>query len=228
MTTPLLACTGLGKVFPRAGEDVTVLDGCDFALAEGERVAVMGASGAGKSTLLNLLSGLDDPSAGRIAFRGRDLTDAKPAAWSRWRRDHVGVVFQFHFLLPDFSALENVLLPVRLAGRVDGAQEDRARDLLSRMGLDDRRDHLPGELSGGEQQRVAVARAFMNGPAVVLADEPTGNLDRALGRELADLLFELCAETGAGLVMVTHSRELADRADRVLRLADGDLHRLDG
>lgn len=226
--TSLLACRGLGKVFPRAGGDLTVLDDCDFDLAEGERVAVMGASGAGKSTLLNLLSGLDVPTAGEIAFRGRDLSSAKPAEWSRWRLHNVGFVFQFHFLLPDFSALENVLMPVCMAGRVTADHERRARELLDRMGLGGRLDHRPGELSGGEEQRVAVARAFMNRPAVVLADEPTGNLDRALGRELSDLLFALCGEAGAGLVVVTHSRDLADRADRILSLANGDLAPLAG
>jgi lipoprotein-releasing system ATP-binding protein len=219
----LLECRGLGKVFTRAGDDLVILDNCDFALAESERVAIMGASGAGKSTLLNLLSGLDVPSAGDILFRDRSLGGAKPAAWSRWRRDTVGFVFQFHFLLPDFTSLENVLLPVRLAGTVTPAQERRAKSLLERMGLADRMHHLPGELSGGEEQRVAVARAFMNEPAIVLADEPTGNLDRHLGRELSDILFDLSRENGCGLIVVTHSRELAARADRRLRLEGGRL-----
>ncbi len=219
----LLSCRGLGKVFPRAGGDLAVLHDCDFELADGESVAVMGASGAGKSTLLNLLSGLDEATAGEIAYRGRLLSGAKPGVWSDWRREHVGFVFQFHFLLPDFTALENVLLPVRMAGRLGAATEARARDLLGRMGLADRLEHLPGELSGGEEQRVAVARAFMNEPAVVMADEPTGNLDRRLGTELADTLFELAAEFGSALIVVTHSHALAGRAHRCLRLENGRL-----
>jgi len=219
----LLECRGLSKVFTRAGDELVILDDCDFALAEGERVAIMGASGAGKSTLLNLLSGLDVPSAGEIIFRERSLGGAKSAEWSSWRRDTVGFVFQFHFLLPDFTSLENVLLPVRMAGAVTPEQERRAKGLLERMGLGDRMNHLPGELSGGEEQRVAVARAFMNEPAIVLADEPTGNLDRQLGRELSDILFDLSREYGSGLIVVTHSRELAARADRVLRLEGGRL-----
>jgi lipoprotein-releasing system ATP-binding protein len=213
----------LGKVFPRAGGDLTVLRGCDFSLAEGESVAVMGASGAGKSTLLNLLSGLDEATEGEIFFRGERLSGARPAAWSDWRREYVGFVFQFHFLLPDFTALENILLPVRMAGRLDGVAEARARDLLARMGLADRADHLPGELSGGEEQRVAVARAFMNEPAVVMADEPTGNLDRRLGTELAGILFDLADASGSALIVVTHSRDLAARAHRCLQLAEGRL-----
>ena len=219
----LLSCRGLGKVFPRAGEDLEVLRGCDFELDPGESVAVMGASGAGKSTLLNLLSGLDEATEGEIAFRGRRLSGAKPGVWSDWRLEHVGFVFQFHFLLPDFTALENVLLPVRMAGRLDNATTTRARDLLARMGLADRLDHLPGELSGGEEQRVAVARAFMNEPAVVMADEPTGNLDRRLGTELADTLFDLSREYGSALIVVTHSHALAARAHRCRRLENGRL-----
>jgi len=219
----LLECRGLSKVFTRADDDLVVLDDCDFALAESERVAIMGASGSGKSTLLNLLSGLDVPSAGDILFRDRSFGEAKSGEWSRWRRDTVGFVFQFHFLLPDFTSLENVLLPIRMAGAVSPGQERRAKGLLERMGLSDRMNHLPGELSGGEEQRVAVARAFMNEPAIVLADEPTGNLDRQLGRELSDILFDLSRESGCGLIVVTHSRELAARADRRLRLEGGHL-----
>ncbi len=219
----LLSCRGLGKVFPRSGGDLTVLKGCDFELAAGESVAVMGASGAGKSTLLNLLSGLDDASEGSIEFRGTCLSGAKPAVWSDWRRAHVGFVFQFHFLLPDFTALENVLLPVRMAGRVDDKAIARAEELMARMGLSDRCSHLPGELSGGEEQRVAVARAFMNEPAVVMADEPTGNLDRRLGAELADTLFDLAHASGSSLIVVTHSHALATKADRRLLLTEGRL-----
>jgi predicted ABC-type transport system involved in lysophospholipase L1 biosynthesis ATPase subunit len=218
-----LEARGLGKIFPRAGGELRVLADCDLSLAKGESVAVIGPSGAGKSTLLNLLSGLDSKDAGEIHFQGASLDELGPDGWNRWRRDRVGFVFQFHFLLPDFTALENVMIPARLQGAPEPADHERARSLLERMGLGDRLDHLPGELSGGEQQRVAVARAFMNRPALVLADEPFGNLDVAKGRELADLLFGLCAELGSSLVVVTHDLALAARADRVLELRDGRL-----
>ena len=220
---PILEARRLDKSFPRAGGAVTVLQGCDFALAAGENVAIIGPSGAGKSTFLNLISGLDAPTAGEILYEGRPLTGLGPDGWADWRRAHVGFVFQFHFLLPDFSALENVLLPARLRGDSGAQAAGRARALLARMGLVDRADHLPGELSGGEQQRVAVARAYMNAPRLVLADEPFGNLDLQKGRELADLLLSLGRDEGSSLIVVTHDLTLAARADRILELRDGRL-----
>lgn len=216
----ILSARGLTKVFSLAHREVEVLSGCDFDLAEGEAVAVIGPSGAGKSTLLNLLSGLDHPSAGEVRFRGEPIQQLSGDKLASWRREHVGFVFQFHFLLPDFSALENLLIPLRMHGPLAPGAEERARSLLDRMGLADRADHLPGELSGGEQQRVAVARAFMNGPSIVMADEPFGNLDRRKGEQISELLFDLRAETGCALIIVTHDRGLAARADRLLEIRD--------
>jgi lipoprotein-releasing system ATP-binding protein len=200
-----------------------VFDHCDLALAEGEAVAVIGPSGAGKSTLLNLLGGLDRPSGGRLLYRGSELPPQECRQLAAWRNRCLGFVFQFHFLLPDFTALENLLIPVRMSGPVNGAAEERARGLLESLGLSDREDHLPGELSGGEQQRVAVARAFMNRPEIVLADEPFGNLDREKSLQLGELLFELRSREGTALVIVTHDLSLAERADRIYRLEGGRL-----
>ncbi len=219
----LLEAERINKTYHAPHGDVVVLDGCDFQLAAGEAVAVTGPSGAGKSTLLNLLGGLDSPTAGRIRHRGEELALDRAAAMTAWRNRFLGFVFQFHFLLPDFTALENLLLPVRIAGRLDPQAERRAGRLLEALGLAERAGHLPGELSGGEQQRVAVARAFMNRPEIVLADEPFGNLDRAKGEQLGELLFDLKREDGTSLVIVTHDLGLAARADRLLRLEQGRL-----
>ena len=221
--TPLLEASALFKGFPRGEGVVEVLHDCDLSLAEGESVAIMGPSGSGKSTLLNVLTGLDRPDGGRVAWRGTDLLSLKADQVSRWRRDELGFIFQFHFLMPDLTALENLLVPVRLRRTPNADDVESARTLLDHMGLADRRDHLPGELSGGEQQRVAVARAFMNEPSLVMADEPFGNLDRDKCLELADLLFERARRLGAGLVVVTHDPGLAARADRTLVLTDGRL-----
>lgn len=221
--TPLLEASALFKGFPRGEGVVEVLHDCDLSLAEGESVAIMGPSGSGKSTLLNVLTGLDRPDGGRVDWRGTDLLSLKADQVSRWRRDELGFIFQFHFLMPDLTALENLLVPVRLRRTPNADDVESARTLLDHMGLADRRDHLPGELSGGEQQRVAVARAFMNEPSLVMADEPFGNLDRDKGLELADLLFERARRLGAGLVVVTHDPGLAARADRTLVLTDGRL-----
>jgi predicted ABC-type transport system involved in lysophospholipase L1 biosynthesis ATPase subunit len=219
----LLEARNLTKNFPRAGATVEVLRDCHFALEEREAVAVTGPSGSGKSTLLNILGGLDSPSAGEVLLSGETLDMSDHAAMSRWRSNGVGFVFQFHFLLPDFTALENLLIPVRGRGKVRPEDKQRALQFLEVMGLADRADHTPGELSGGEQQRVALARAFMNRPRVVLADEPFGNLDREIGGRLGDMLFELREQEGTALVIVTHDARLADRADRKLNLHDGRL-----
>jgi len=219
----LLQARGLVKGFARGRDRVDVLRGCDLDLEAGASAAIMGPSGSGKSTLLNVLCGLDVPDAGRVLWDGADITALKPDAVAAWRRDRLGFVFQFHFLLPDLSALENLLVPVRIQGRDAREAVPRAEALLERMGLADRARHLPGELSGGEQQRVAVARAFMNAPRIIVADEPFGNLDRGKGRELTDLLFREAADAGAALLVVTHDPELAARAGRILDLADGRL-----
>lgn len=219
----LLEARNLTKNFPRAGATVEVLRDCQFVLREREAVAVTGPSGSGKSTLLNILGGLDSPTSGEVLLSSEILDMGDHAAMSRWRSDGVGFVFQFHFLLPDFTALENLLIPVRGRGKVRPEDKQRALNFLEIMGLVDRADHTPGELSGGEQQRVAVARAFMNRPRVVLADEPFGNLDREIGTRLGDMLFELREQEGTALVIVTHDARLADRADRKLALQDGRL-----
>ena len=217
---PILEGKALGKIFPRGGGQVEVLRDCHFALGEGQSVAITGPSGSGKSTLLNLLGGLDAPTSGQVLLRGTPLDFGDHAALTRWRSLGVGFVFQFHFLLPDFSALENLLLPVRGRRRISGKDRHRAQEFLEMTGLADRADHLPGELSGGEQQRVAVARAFMNRPEIVLADEPFGNLDRDIGARLGDMLFTLARREGTSLVIVTHDPELANRTDRHLQLLD--------
>lgn len=220
---PLLEATGIDKSYPRHDGIVEVLRGCGLRLDQGEAVAVMGPSGSGKSTLLNIVGGLDWPDAGTVSHRGGLLDLADPRAMSVWRTAGVGFVFQFHFLLPDFTARENLLLPVQARRRVGAADRDRADRLLDAMGLAQRATHLPGELSGGEQQRVAVARAFMNRPDIVLADEPFGNLDREKGAQLGDLLFGLRRDEGTALVIVTHDPALAGRADRTLVLEGGRL-----
>ena len=221
--TPLLQAEQLSKKYPRPHGDVVVLEQCEFTLGEKEAVAVIGPSGAGKSTLLNILGGLDAPDEGQVLHRGRKLNLNQGGAMAAWRNRVVGFVFQFHFLLPDFTAWENLLIPVRMSGRLDKAANDRARRLLDAMGLMDRADHLPGELSGGEQQRIAVARAFMNRPEIVLADEPFGNLDQEKGEQLGELLYDLKREDGTSLVIVTHDLQLAARADRILRLENRNL-----
>lgn len=216
----LLEARGLVKRFVKAGGNVEVLRGVDISLARGEAVAIVGPSGAGKSTLLNLLGALDRPDGGTIRHDGRPLGyERQEVTW--WRRHVVGFVFQYHFLLPDFTARENLLVPVRLVGELTRADRQRADELLAAIELTDRADHRPGELSGGEQQRVAVARAFMNRPLLVLADEPFGNLDRTKGSRLSDLLFGLREREGTGLVIVTHDPVLADRAERTLELSEG-------
>jgi lipoprotein-releasing system ATP-binding protein len=223
MAEPLLTVRNMDKRFPRAGGVVEVLRGCELDLAGGETVAIMGPSGAGKSTLLNILGALDSADGGTLRFEGAplDLEDRRNAL--RWRRDVVGFIFQFHFLLPDFTARENLLLPVRARGGMGDGDRRRADELLAALELADRADHLPTELSGGQSQRVAVARAFMNAPRLVLADEPFGNLDRAISERLGALLFDLCRRTGVTMLLVTHDPELARRADRTLHLADGRL-----
>lgn len=221
--TALLSASDIHKSFPRHGSTVRVLSGCGLDLGAGEAVAITGSSGAGKSTLLNILGGLDHPTSGQVAFGGEPLDFRRPRALTRWRADIVGFVFQFHFLLPDFTTFENLLIPVRARRAVTGDDHDRARGFLERLGIADRSDHLPGELSGGEQQRVAVARAFMNRPRIVLADEPFGNLDGRISNRLSDLLFELKDREGTSLVIVTHDPELAGRADRHYVLEKGSL-----
>jgi putative ABC transport system ATP-binding protein len=200
---------------------LTILDDVDLAVAEGETVAIVGASGAGKSTLLALLAGLDEPTQGAVWLEGIELSALDEDGRAAERAKHVGFVFQSFHLIPSLTALENVMLPLELAGRADARAA--AREVLTQVGLAERLGHYPRQLSGGEQQRVAIARAFVTRPAVLFADEPTGNLDTTTGARVIELLFELNQATGTTLVLVTHDREIAERCDRVIRMDAGRL-----
>jgi lipoprotein-releasing system ATP-binding protein len=220
---PPLECRGLGKAFSEGRATLEVLRDVDFRVERGETIAIVGPSGAGKTTLLQLLGGLDMPTSGAVRILGRDLATLDNAARGFLRNRHLGFVYQFHHLLPEFSALENVAMPLLVRREPLPRVRARAEALLARVGLSDRLGHKPGELSGGERQRVAVARALVTEPAVVLADEPTGNLDRRNGDRVLELMLDLNRETGASLVIVTHDAAIAARMQRVLRLQDGRL-----
>jgi putative ABC transport system ATP-binding protein len=202
-----------------AAGDVNILRGVDLAIAAGESVGVVGPSGAGKSSMMMIIGGLERASAGRVMVAGADLTALTEDALALWRRDAVGIVFQSFRLVPTMTALENVAMPLELAGRADAFE--RAERQLRAVGLDARLQHYPEQLSGGEQQRTALARAFVAEPKLLLADEPTGNLDGATGQAIIELMFELRARAGTTLVLITHDRALAGRCDRVVHLADG-------
>ncbi len=226
MSESLLEVRGLWRGFASGPRRIEVLRGLDLDLPPGQALAVVGDSGVGKSTLLHLLGGLDRPEAGHVRFRGRDLFAGDEAFLARYRNRHVGFVFQLHHLLPEFTALENVALPFRIGRRAEDPRP-RARALLERLGLGQRLHHRPGALSGGEQQRVAIARALVTEPDVVLADEPTGNLDPSTGTEVFRMLRNLQREYGFALVLATHSERLARGCDRILRLEEGRLRPLD-
>ena len=224
----VLSVEGLTKTYVGGdGGLITVFDGVDLEVARGEMVAVVGASGAGKSTLLHLLGALDRPTAGRVRIGGRALEGMNDDEISTLRNRTVGFVFQFHHLLREFTALENVMMPLRIAGVSDARASERAIALLERVGLSGRVHHRPSELSGGEQQRTAVARALVADPQVVLADEPSGNLDHSNSERLHELFSQLAHELEVAMVVVTHNRALAARADRVLQLEDGRLTQID-
>ncbi|MBL0477235.1 ABC transporter ATP-binding protein [Aeromonas veronii] len=222
-STPIIVVKGLGKSVRLGQESLTILEGIDLQVNSGETVALVGASGSGKSTLLGLLAGLDLPSQGEIEILGKSLGELDEEGRARLRAEQIGFVFQSFLLLPTMTALENVMLPAELRGERDC--EPRARELLAAVGLGERLHHLPPRLSGGEQQRVAIARAFMTRPSLLLADEPTGNLDSKTGEKVIELLFELNRKHGTTLVVVTHDHQLAERCQRQVVMTAGRLDR---
>jgi len=222
----VIEARGLGKTYAEGSLRTPVFDGLDLAVARGETVAILGASGAGKSTLLHLLGGLDTPSAGEVYVDGQKMSALSDAARGQLRNRALGFIYQFHHLLPEFTALENVMLPVVLGGARVPQAEQKAKALLEAVGLGHRMAHKPGELSGGERQRAAVARALVNRPGCVLGDEPTGNLDEKTAATVFDLMLDLNREQRTSLVLVTHDRRLARRLDRVLELHEGRLREL--
>ena len=225
MNEAIILCQGLRKIFSSAAEELHVLKSVDLSVEAGSRIAIMGASGSGKSTLLSILGGLDLPSGGLASVSGWELSRMPERRLSEYRASTVGFVFQFHYLLKDFTALENTALPAFMRSGNRKAAFERAAALLRDMGLGDRMDHYPSQLSGGERQRAAIARALVNSPPIILADEPTGNLDAANSHTVRELLFGLSGRYGTTLVVVTHDLELAGGADIAYRLADGTLER---
>ncbi|MGH7072771.1 MAG: ABC transporter ATP-binding protein [Stellaceae bacterium] len=217
--TPILALDAVRLTLAGPAGPVNVLRGVDLHIEAGAAVGLMGPSGAGKSSLMMIIAGLERASSGRVWVAGQDLSALDENGLARFRRDHVGIVFQAFHLIPTMTAGENVAIPLELAGKRDAAT--RARDALAAVGLGHRAEHYPSQLSGGEQQRVAIARAIAPDPDLVLADEPTGNLDSATGAEVIDLLFRLGAARGATLLLITHDPALAQRCDRIVRIADG-------
>ncbi len=223
MSNTILACEAVCKNYYDGQLNVQVLDNLTLQVDKGRSIGIVGASGSGKSTLLHILGGLDKPTSGRVSLMGQDLSELSQKQLSRLRNQHLGFVYQFHHLLPEFSALENVMMPLLIGKRPKEQARERALLMLEKVGLKDRVQHRPGELSGGERQRAAIARALVTDPACLLADEPTGNLDRKNALNILDMMMELKQELGTALVVVTHDDEMAARFDRVLNMTDGAL-----
>jgi lipoprotein-releasing system ATP-binding protein len=218
-----LRAAGVEKHFATGRGELRVLRGVDLTVGAGESIAILGVSGAGKSTLLHILGGLERPSAGRVHFGGRDIYRFEPDELARFRNEHLGFVFQFHHLLPEFDAEENVMMPCLLAGWPRRRARERAREVLEAVGLSERAEHRPGKLSGGERQRVALARALVRSPDLILADEPTGNLDARTAESVEELLLDQIRGAGAALVLVTHNEKLASRLAKKAYLVEGRL-----
>lgn len=221
--SPLLSCHNLVKIYEEAGQPLKVLDGVNIDIAPGEMLAIVGSSGSGKSTLLHILGTLDVPSSGEVRMEGKLLSDLSRAEQARLRNQDMGFIYQFHHLLPEFSALENVAMPLMIGGIKPKEAKQRAAEMLAKVAMGHRADHRPSQLSGGERQRVAIARALVNNPKLVLADEPTGNLDHRTGEGIYQLLLSLREELNTSFVVVTHDVALAARLDRSLTLIDGQL-----
>jgi lipoprotein-releasing system ATP-binding protein len=227
MSDAVISARGLTRSYRQGDTELHVLRGIDLDIAAGERVAILGASGVGKSTLLHLLGGLDKPTDGKVFVAGADMVAGDERARARIRNRHLGFVYQFHHLLPEFSALENVAMPLLIGGASAAKAAEAASELLGRVGLAERLHHKPGELSGGERQRAAVARALINRPACILGDEPTGNLDERNAAQVYELMLELNREFRTSVVLVTHDPQLASRMDRRLEMTGGQLQPLD-